>query len=274
MEKIFLEKVYEVIGLKVKSLDKKFIRYISRAISAGVILTITYAFTTQLSQDFISTNSPLGVAMGKTLSAYFFGIGLIFILFSGSELFTSNVMYFSIGFYHKKVTIVKSIQILFVCWIFNLLGAAITSFALVKTGLFSPLSDGSFPNNYLLELAAKKASLEPSYIFFRAILANLIVTLVVYIATVSNESTAKFFIIPFGLMPFVYLGFEHSIANFGVFLLTILAPGGFEASSYGGIALTYGGIIKNLFFSTAGNIVGGGLLTAGYLAYLHKPKNK
>ncbi len=54
---------------------------------------------------------------------------------------------------------------------------------------------------------------------------------------------------------FLYLGFEHSIANMGTFLMSLLGKG----------TLTPADAIFNLVFSTAGNIVGG----AGMVGLVH-----
>ena len=58
---------------------------------------------------------------------------------------------------------------------------------------------------------------------------------------------------------FVYLGFEHSIANMGTFSMAIL----------GGGALTVGDALHNLLYSTAGNVVGGVLLVGLPFTYLN-----
>jgi len=61
---------------------------------------------------------------------------------------------------------------------------------------------------------------------------------------------------------FVYLGFEHSIANMGTFSMAIL----------GGSALTVNEALHNLLYSTVGNIIGGVLLVG--LPLLSYGKNR
>jgi len=58
---------------------------------------------------------------------------------------------------------------------------------------------------------------------------------------------------------FVYLGFEHSIANMGTFSMAIL----------GGGALTVNEALHNLLCSTVGNIAGGVLLVGLPFTYLN-----
>ena len=58
---------------------------------------------------------------------------------------------------------------------------------------------------------------------------------------------------------FVYLGFEHSIANMGTFSMALLAGGN----------VTVADAFHNLLYSTAGNIVGGVVFVGLPFAYLN-----
>ncbi|MDR3215198.1 MAG: formate/nitrite transporter family protein [Bacilli bacterium] len=268
MENKFIEKVYHSVETKNKLLNKHFIDYALRSLFAGIFLTLIYTFCMQLVSDFNQTSvAPLG----KMLMSYLFGIGLIFIIYFGAELFTSNTMYFSLGSSHKKVSIKNSIKILIVCWLFNFVGAALMAFIMVRTGLFNG-HDGLFPNGALYELAAKKATLPWDQIFFRGILANFVVNVVIYIQSVVKDDVAKLLIIPLGLVPFVYLGFEHSIANFGIFFMTWFTPDAASSAVYHGLHFSTSGAFINLLWATLGNLVGGGLMVGGYFAFLNRHK--
>ncbi|MDL2212084.1 formate/nitrite transporter family protein [Erysipelotrichaceae bacterium OttesenSCG-928-M19] len=271
MEQGFLEKVYDSVAKKEKMLNGNFLNYLVRAMAAGVFLTLIYTFCMQIVSDFNQTEvAPLG----KMLMSYLFGIGLIFIIYFGAELFTSNAMYFSLGAGHRKTTILRSTKLLVACWVCNFIGAALCAFILVQTGLFNALADGSYPNDALYSLAAKKANLPWNEIFFRGIMANFVVNIVIFIQAVVKDDVAKLLIVPLGLVPFVYLGFEHSIANFGVFLMTWFTPGAAEAAMYNDAAFTTLGAFNNLLWATLGNLVGGGLLVGGYFGFLHRDKIK
>ena len=69
----------------------------------------------------------------------------------------------------------------------------------------------------------------------------------VRIALRCKEEIAKILVLLLVVFIFVYLGFEHSIANMGTFSMAIL----------GGGALTLSDALHNLLYSTAGNVVGG-----------------
>jgi nitrite transporter len=268
MEKKFIEKMYDTVPAKLNKLENNLANYIMRAMLAGMFLTLIYTFVTQLNSDYINSGARLGAPMGKTLMGYLFGIGLLFIVYMGAELFTSNTMYMSIGLSHKKIEPLKVAKLLTICWLANLAGAVLCTFLLVQTGLFNAV-DGHFSNTYLFELAAKKTNTSGSEIFFRGILANWVVNVVVFCASACKEDAAKILLFPLGLMPFVYLGFEHSIANFGVFLMTIMTPDAYAHAVYHGHHMVASGIATNLFFSTIGNIIGGAVLVGGYLGLSH-----
>lgn len=270
MEQKFIDKVNSNVDYKVDKVNNKFMNYAVRSLAAGMFLTLAYTFCMQVVSDFNGTSiEPLG----KFFMSYLFGIGLIFIIYFGAELFTSNAMYFSIGLSKRKVNLKHTLKVLVICWIFNFIGAFIAAELLVQTGLFNAY-DGHFPNDALYSLAAKKANLPAKEVFFRGILANWVVNIVVFIQAISKEDVARFFIIPLGLMPFVYLGFEHSIANFGIFLMTWLTPGAAESAVYHGDLFTTAGAFHDLLYATLGNIVGGGLLVGGYFAFLTRKKIK
>jgi nitrite transporter len=268
MEKKFIKKVYESVPAKIDKVENNLANYIMRAMLAGMFLTLIYTFVTQLNSDYLNSGADLGDPFGKTLMAYLFGIGLLFIVYMGAELFTSNTMYMSIGVMHRKIKAMQVVKLLTICWLANLAGAALCAFLLVQTGMFNAV-DGHFSNTYLLELAAKKSTLGGSEVFFRAILANWVVNVVVFCAAVMKDDAAKVLLFPLGLMPFVYLGFEHSIANFGVFLMNILTPDAYMQAVYHGHHLSSLGIANNLFFATIGNIIGGAIFVGGYLALSH-----
>ncbi|MDR1782037.1 MAG: formate/nitrite transporter family protein [Bacilli bacterium] len=270
MENKFIDKVYDSVASKTTLLDRKMFDYLLRSIFAGIFLCLIYTFCMQLVSDFNGTSVP---ALGKMLMSYLFGIGLVFIVYFGAELFTSNAMYFSVGSSHKQVTIKKSIKLLITCWIGNFIGAGIMAAILVGTGLFN-ISNGVFPNPALYELAAKKASLPWDQVLCRGILANFVVNVVIYIQSVVKEDVSRLLIIPLGLVPFVYLGFEHSIANFGIFFMTWFTPEAAAQAVYHGHHFTTLGAFHNLLFATLGNLIGGGLMVGGYFAYLNRKRIK
>jgi nitrite transporter NirC len=81
----------------------------------------------------------------------------------------------------------------------------------------------------------------------------------VRVALRCKEEVAKILVLISIVFIFVYLGFEHSIANMGTFSMAML----------GGGALTVGQALHNLLYSTLGNVVGGALLVGLPFTYLN-----
>jgi nitrite transporter NirC len=141
------------------------------------------------------------------------------------------------------------------CYFGNLAGAILVALLLVGAGSLSQLP----PDHALFDGALHKAHQTGSVIFFKGILANWIVCLAVRVALRCKEEVAKILVLIFIVFIFVYLGFEHSIANMGTFAMAML----------GGGTLTVGEALHNLFYSTAGNVVGGALLVGLPFTYLN-----
>jgi nitrite transporter NirC len=86
-----------------------------------------------------------------------------------------------------------------------------------------------------------------------------VVCLAVRMALRCKEEVAKILVLILVVFIFVYLGFEHSIANMGTFAMAML----------GGGALTLADALHNLLYSTIGNVVGGVLLVGLPFTYLN-----
>lgn len=68
----------------------------------------------------------------RTIGSVFFPIGLVMIVLSGADLFTSNVMFMSTAFLHRRVTIVD----LMINWVVSFFGnlAGMLFFMAIITG--------------------------------------------------------------------------------------------------------------------------------------------
>jgi nitrite transporter NirC len=142
-----------------------------------------------------------------------------------------------------------------VCYFGNLVGAIIVAMLLLGAGSLTQLA----PDHALFTGALHKAHQSGSVIFIKGILANWIVCLAVRIALRCHDEVAKILVLILVVFIFVYLGFEHSIANMGTFSMAIL----------GGGSLTLSAALHNLLYSTAGNLVGGIVFVGLPFTYLN-----
>src|SRR5439155_13275481 len=116
---------------------------------------------------------------------------------------------------------------------------------------------------FVVNLVAKKMNLPPMQLFLRAVLANWLVCLGVWMAVRVKSEPARLLMIWWCMFTFITSGYEHSIANMCGLLLGVLLPHG--------EAVSWSGYWYNLGLSTLGNIVGGAVFVAG-LYWLGSPK--
>ncbi len=249
IERSYVEKAAEAGVGKVSLLRVDPLRYLLRAVGAGMGLTLVVFVFWVLKQNLHD------VSIGAVIASGFFGVGLVIIVFTNTELFTSNNMYLTVSSAEGRTSWRQAMLLWISCYFGNLAGAILVALLLAGAGSLSQLP----PDHALFEGALHKAQQAGSVIFFKGILANWIVCLAVRIALRCKEEVAKILILIFVVFIFVYLGFEHSIANMGTFSMAIL----------GGGNLTVGEALHNLLYSTAGNVVGGVILVGLPFAYLN-----
>ena len=249
IDRIYVEKAADAGFGKIRLLEDDPLRYMLRAVGAGMGLTLVVFVYWVLKQNLHDTS------MGAVIASGFFGVGLMIIVFTNTELFTSNNMYLTISSAEGRTNWRQAALLWISCYVGNLAGAIFVSLLLVGAGSLSQLP----PDHALFDGAMNKAQQTGTIIFFKGILANWIVCLAVRIALRCREEIAKILALILIVFIFVYLGFEHSIANMETFSMAIL----------GGGALTLGEALHNLLFSTVGNVVGGVLLVGLPFTYLN-----
>ncbi len=122
--------------------------------------------------------------------------------------------------------------------------------------------------------ANTKVNLDFTVIFVRAIMANWLVCLAVYLSIASKNILGKIIAIMIPVSAFVALGFEHSIANMYFIPMGLFLKGS-EVAQASGLDLsnlTITGFINNLIPATLGNIVGGAIFVgvAYWIVYMRK----
>jgi hypothetical protein len=95
--------------------------------------------------------------------------------------------------------------------------------------------------------------------FLRAVGANWLVCLAVWMAFSAEDVGGKILAIFFPILGFVAIGFDHVVAN--MFFL--------PAALFAGIDISIPEILVNLGMSFVGNLVGGGLFVGLFYFFLH-----
>jgi nitrite transporter len=249
IDRSYVEKTAETGFVKINLLQDDPPRYLLRSVGAGMGLTLVVFVFWVLKQNLHD------ISLGAVIASGVFGVGLVIIVFTNTELFTSNNMYLAVSSAEGRTSWRQAALLWISCYFGNLAGAILVALLLLGAGSLSQLP----PDHALFDGALHKAQQAGSVIFFKGVLANWIVCLAVRVALRCKEEVAKILALILIVFIFVYLGFEHSIANMGTFSMAILGRG----------ALTLGEALHNQLFSTVGNVVGGVLLVGLPFTYLN-----
>ncbi|GME40782.1 hypothetical protein K490DRAFT_60208 [Neofusicoccum parvum] len=195
----------------------------------------------------------------RTIGALMFPVGLVMIVLSGADLFTSNVMFMLTAFLHRRVSLTD----VAVSWSISYLGnlAGMLFFMAIITGYGGVFEEAPAYQNAAVTLAVQKAQ-NPQWhqIFLRAIGANWLVCFAVFISISSREIASKIIAIWWPTATFVALALDHVVANMFFIPLGIWCGAPFGAGYY---------IWKSMIPTALGNIVGGGLFVGTAYWYLY-----
>ena len=216
-------------------------KYFLRAVMAGFFIVVAMIFSNVVGNTFQSTDP----AWGKLLGGIVFAIAVLLIVFIGAELFTGNNLVMAFGAYDKKVSWGEAGKVWLISYIGNFVGCLILSLIFVWAG-------ASGTGDYFAGFIGNKLAIPAGQMFFRAVLCNFFVCLGVLCGIKLKSEAAKFLMIVMCISGFVVSGFEHCVANMGIFVTAAcLVPG-----------LSIGAMIKSMVIVTLGNMVGGAVLLA------------
>ncbi|MDA7946473.1 MAG: formate/nitrite transporter family protein [Hyphomicrobiaceae bacterium] len=214
-------------------LDKLF----TLGLLAGIFIAFGGTFYT-----LTVTGSTLGFEPTKLLGGAAFSLGLVLVVVAGAELFTGNTL-IVMAWADGDVSLAE----LFRNWTVALLANAAGAVLIAILVYYSGVLDAGSVRETAVKIAEGKLGLGFIEAFIRGILCNALVCLAVWLTFAARRVSGKAIAVIFPITAFVALGFEHSIANF------YLIPVGMLAGAEG----TLGDVAGNLVPVTLGNIVGG-----------------
>lgn len=233
--------------------------YLMRAAMAGAIIGVMYLtyYAVLAAFEGIATGELDGV--GHMVGAVAFGVALVFIYYSKSELLTSNMMIVTIGAYYRRAAWWRLLRILLLCYAGNIVGGLFVALMV----MFSTLGDGAVGAQMTEAVDHKLSFLTEgvtgwSDLLVRAIFCNFMINLamlLVYNGLIKSD-VGKMLVMVASVFVFAFVGFEHSVANTVLFSIVALQEG-----------IDIGLALGNLGIVLLGNYVGGGLLIGLYYAY-------
>lgn len=225
--------------------NKSISRYIIAAMIAGVFIgigTLTMGLSNMIFKDVL-------LPIVKFVNGFVFSLALSLVMTSGGELFTGNILVFTMRSLKKEILPTKAAKICGLSYLGNFLGAIFLSLLFLGAeGFMTPFVDS------VVKLAMTKASYSISSLFFKGILCNILVCLGVLAYNKLENEAAKLIMIFWCILPFVAMGFEHSVANMTCFTIAKIVSKEF----------TFALMFKNLIPVTLGNIVGGSIVAISY----------
>ena len=222
---------------------------------AGAYIAFGGLLAEVASAGMLDAGMPLGLE--KFVFGAVFPVGLIIVVLAGSELFTGNVMFMTLGVLDGSADITGLLKNWVFSWVFNFVGALFVAYVLAYMGGIMP-TDPTAPayaiTSKAMSVAAGKVTMPFQVAVIKAIGCNWLVCLAVWLANASDDIIGKIFGIWFPIMAFVCIGFEHSVAN--MFFIPLGMFLGAEGVNWGTM------ILNNLIPVTIGNIIGGAIFVA------------
>ncbi|MCG8474649.1 MAG: formate/nitrite transporter family protein [Cytophagales bacterium] len=191
-----------------------------------------------------------------------FPVGLIMVVISGADLFTSDCAIMTVTTLSKESKWKSLFKVWGLSYVGNFIGSLLVAyFFAYKAGVVTqePFSQTA------LSIAVGKTSNPFFKTFLKGVGANWLVCLAVWMGYSSKENLGRAIGIWLPVMTFVTFGFEHSVANM-FFIPTAMFMGADISWS------TF--ISMNLIPATLGNILGGAIFVGGYHWFLFVRKEK
>lgn len=193
----------------------------------------------------------LGLYGGLALAGVVFPIGFLFVILGRSELFTENFLVPVVAVLRRECGVSSLLKLWGLSWLGNMAGCVVVALLLsVPRAIGEPLLHG------YAAYTAYKLALPPSAVFFSAILAGMVMTVLTWLMSAIVNPVVKVFAIWAAGYAIFATNTSHAIVG--------------AALVFTGVRLVHGSAASvgvYIAFCTVGNLVGGvGLVTLFRLA--------
>ncbi|HZJ39389.1 MAG TPA: formate/nitrite transporter family protein [Demequina sp.] len=202
-------------------------------------------------QFFVQDNPATELVAGSVFAA-----ALTIVVFAGSELATSAMMILPIGALRGAISWTEAGVALLAVFFSNMIGSFAFAWVMIQTGLLKTGAAHDFWASYL----TAKIEHTPVELFWRGVMANVLVSGAVWAAARLKSEAGKAIIIFWCVLGFVASGFEHVVANMTTFAIGLLGGGNVD--------VTWGDFGINMFTVGLGNLVGGGIVIGIAYAFI------
>lgn len=259
---------YTLHGVEVKEnlANKSMIKFIMRAMMAGMLLTFMYMtfYSVEALFEGIGTEQVNMANMGMFYGAWIFAFALIFIYYTKSELLTSNMMAMTVAKLEGRSTWGSFGKILTLTYVGNALGGLLVAVLIAGSTILSPEMQTLMTHSVETKLSyVQNGGAGYLDLFIRALWCNFFINLgmlPIYMGLVKSDF-GKMLSIFGAIFVFMRLGLEHSVANTCFFLLVAVT---------GTAHITLATVIPSLIVAIIGNWVGGGILIGSAYVFLNR----
>ncbi|WED20744.1 formate transporter FocA [Vibrio sp. JC009] len=244
------------------------------AITAGIHIGIAFVFYTTITTG--AEDLPWGLI--RLVGGLGFSLGLILVIITGGELFTSSVLTL-VAHASRKINSKSLVLNWVVVYLGNLVGA------LLLVGIMLTAKQYMFDHGEVGINTMKIAQHKLHHSFFQAValgaMCNILVCIAVWMTFSGRSLNDKIMVTILPVAMFVSAGFEHCIANMyqvpmAIGIKTFASPEfwqmtGANPADFADLTMTTF-VVNNLIPVTLGNIMGGGIFVGmGYwLIYLRE----
>ena len=193
----------------------------------------------------------------RAMSGVTFGIALYLVIITGSDLFNSNILYFSVGILRRAVSIYDLLISWFVSLLGNIAGSLFVSYIF---GYLSGIGKQELWRKTSRLILEENASFSFIETFLKAIAGNFLVCLGVYLQLLAKPIHVKLIVLLLPIFFFITIGFTHVVGDMTLCFIGMYNGGNVSPGEY---------IWKLLIPATIGNMIGGAAFSLLVPFYLH-----
>ncbi|WP_124054034.1 formate/nitrite transporter family protein [Arcanobacterium ihumii] len=226
--------------------------FIISTMLAGALIGVADIAMFTTAGPFYVTHAPAAML----IAGLSFGVGLILVVTSGSNLATSAMMALPQAATGRLISWKRAAIVLLLVFLGNLIGAIFLSLIMSGTHVFHGDTAAQGMLEMLIVAKAEKSSLA---LFTRGIMCNVLVCFAIWSQSRTKNDAGKMIIIFLCVAAFISSGFEHVVANMTTFSLGLF---------HGIDQATLLEAARNFLFVGLGNLVGGGVIVGGSMLAL------
>ena len=226
------------------------VSYLVQAMLAGSFIGIAVVLMVSAAGPLRDAGSPFQALVQGLV----FGVALTLVVAAGGELATSNMMTLTQGALGGRTTWLRSGGTLLFSFGGNMAGAFVFAGMIHLSGVVLPGTPGG---DMIASMLEHKADETIGQLFWRGVLANMLVCLAIWAGARLKSEGAKLAVVFWCLLAFITSGFEHVVANMTTFAIGLI--GGLPETSWAEFG-------RNMTVVGLGNTVGGALFVGAAFA--------